>query len=194
MMKKTTAILLDFLMYVGSIVFVSAFILALVVSEKQHSTMIDVLPIFAGILGIATLVFTFVISHKAYHFFMGLFLIVAGTFEFLLMRGYLKYTIYQWWPFLGIAVGLILFVTGIYKYRRITVGFAIPALTIFLMGGWFMLFSFKIIKVPFSQVALIGGPLFMIFLMVSLFAFFLLQQKNKNLVIEDDEPDSFEDD
>lgn len=194
MMKKTTAILLDFLMYVGSIVFVSAFILALVVSEKQHSTIIDVLPIFAGILGIATLVFTFVISHKAYHFFMGLFLIVAGTFEFLLMRGYLKHTIYQWWPFLGISVGLILFVTGIYKYRRITVGFAIPSLTIFLMGGWFMLFSFKIIKVPFSQVALIGGPLFMIFLMVSLFAFFLLQQKNKNLVIEDDEPDSFEDD
>lgn len=193
-MKKTTAILLDFLMYVGSIVFVSAFILALVVSEKQHSTIIDVLPIFAGILGIATLVFTFVISHKAYHFFMGLFLIVAGTFEFLLMRGYLKHTIYQWWPFLGISVGLILFVTGIYKYRRITVGFAIPSLTIFLMGGWFMLFSFKIIKVPFSQVALIGGPLFMIFLMVSLFAFFLLQQKNKNLVIEDDEPDSFEDD
>ena len=194
MMKKTTAILLDFLMYVGSIVFVSAFILALVVSEKQHSTIIDVLPIFAGILGIATLVFTFVISHKAYHFFMGLFLIVAGTFEFLLMRGYLKHTIYQWWPFLGIAVGLILFVTGIYKYRRITVGFAIPALTIFLMGGWFMLFSFKIIKGPFSQVVLIGGPLFMIFLMVSLFAFFLLQQKNKKLVIEDDEPDSFEDD
>ena len=110
------------------------------------------------------------------------------------MRGYLKHTIYQWWPFLGIAVGLILFVTGIYKYRRITVGFAIPSLTIFLMGGWFMLFSFKIVKVPFSQVALIGGPLFMIFLMVSLFAFFLLQQKNKNLVIEDDEPDSFEDD
>ena len=193
-MKKTTAILLDFLMYVGSIVFVSAFILALVVSEKQHSTIIDVLPIFAVVLGFATLVFTFVISHKAYHFFVGLFLIVAGTFEFLLMRGYLKHTIYQWWPFLGISVGLILFVTGIYKYRRITVGFAIPSLTIFLMGGWFMLFSFKIIKVPFSQVALIGGPLFMIFLMVSLFAFFLLQQKNKNLVIEDDEPDSFEDD
>ena len=193
-MKKTTAILLDFLMYVGSLVFVSAFILALVVSEKQHSLIIDVLPIFAVVLGFATLVFTFVISHKAYHFFVGLFLIVAGTFEFLLMRGYLKHTIYQWWPFLGISVGLILFVTGIYKYRRITVGFAIPALTIFLMGGWFMLFSFKIIKVPFSQVALIGGPLFMIFLMVSLFAFFLLQQKNKNLVIEDDEPDSFEDD
>ena len=65
MMKKTTAILLDFLMYVGSLVFVSAFILALVVSEKQHSLIIDVLPIFAVVLGFATLVFTFVISHKA---------------------------------------------------------------------------------------------------------------------------------
>ena len=193
-MKKTTAILLDFLTYIGSLIFVSAFVMALVVPEKQHTLIIDILPVMAGLLGITTLVFTFVISHKAYHFFMGLFLIVAGTFEFLLMSGYLNYTIYQWWPFLGIAVGLILFVTGIYKYRRITVGFAIPALTIFLMGGWFMLFSFKIIKVPFSQVVLIGGPLFMIFLMVSLFAFFLLQQKNKKLVIEDDEPDSFEDD
>ncbi|MBO4858159.1 MAG: hypothetical protein J5527_06555 [Treponema sp.] len=193
-MKKISALLLDFLTYIGSLIFVSAFILALVVAEKQHTMIIDLLPVFAVILGIMTLVFTLAVSHKAYHFFMGLFLMVAGSFVFLLVRGYLQHTIYQWWPFLGIAVGLILFVTGIYKYRRITVGFAIPALTIFLMGCWFMLFSFKIVKVPFSQVALIGGPLFMIFVMVFLFAFFLLQQKNKNLVIEDDEPDSFEDD
>ena len=112
----------------------------------------------------------------------------------MLSGGYLPYTIFQWWPFLGVVVGLILFATGIYKYKRITFGFLIPAVTLFLMGGWLMLFSFKVIKVPFSQVALIGGPLFMILAVVFLFAFLLVQQKNKNLVVKDDEPNSFEDD
>lgn len=192
-MKKISSFLLDCLAYIGYLVFVLAFIFSLVVAEKKHTFFIDLLPIFAVILGIMSLIFTLVISHKAYHFFNGLFLIVCGSFVFLLIRGYLKASIYQLWPFLGVGVGIILFMTGIYKYKKITFGFFFPSLVIFLFGGWLLLFSFKIIKVPYSQVALIGGPLFMIFAVVFLFVFFLMQQKNKNLII-DEKPDSFEDD
>lgn len=193
-MKKISSFFLDVLVFAGSILFIFAFVLALIVAERQHTFIIDLMPIFTLAFGIMLLIFTFTLSHKAYQLFSGLFLIIGSIFVFLLVRGYLPFTIYQWWPFLGVVVGIILFITGRYKYKSIKVGYALPSLAIFLLGGWLMLFSFKVIKVPFSEVALIGGPLFMIFVLIFLFAFFLLQQKNNNFVVEDDGPNSFEDD
>ena len=57
-----------------------------------------------------------------------------------------------------------------------------------------MLFSFKIIKISFLVVAAVGGPLFMIFLTLICIVYFYAQQKNKNLIVKDEEPLEFDDD
>lgn len=193
-MKKIKLLLLDLAAYLGSLLFLCALILSIFVSGRSHTIIIDLLPIMAVILGIVSLVFTFFYSHKAYHLFFGLLLIIGGTFDFLLIRDYLPGTIFQWWPFLGVVVGIILLVTGTYKYKRIKIGFFVPAISILLFGCWLMLFSFKVIKVSYSVVALISVPLFLILACIFIVTLFLVQQKYKELVVKDDETGVFDDD
>ena len=99
----------------------------------------------------------------------------------------LPYTFMQWWPMIGVTAGIFLWIAGIIKYKKLQPGYFIPAITLFLMGIWFMLFSFKIIKVSFQIVAIVGGPLFLMMSAIFIVAFFMLQKNNANLVAKDDE-------
>ena len=193
-MKKMKLMLLNAAAYLGALLFIFAFIFSVFSTGPRSWLLTDFLNIFAIILGIILVVFTFVYSHRAYHLFIGMFLIIGSNFIILLKNDVLSGTIYQWWPFLGIMVGLILFISGMYKYKKLKIGYVIPSITIFLLGCWLMLFSQKIIKVPFSTVALIGAPLFVVFGTVFIVTLFLMQQKYKNLVVQDDDSDSFDDD
>ena len=49
-----------------------------------------------------------------------------------------------------------------------------------------MLFSLKIIKISFRDVAIVGGPLFFIMSGIFIIGFFLLQRKYTNLVVSDE--------
>ena len=120
--------------------------------------------------------------------------ILTGIFTFLKMRNYISGSIINWWPIFGILSGVTLFVSGIYKYRKMSFGFVIPAIVIIILSAWFMLFSFKIITVPFKTVAIIGGPLLLVMLCVLLFVIFFIQQKGLFFVSSDEEPKQFEDD
>ncbi len=193
-MNKTKLILLDVAAYLGSGFFLCAFIFSIFVSDPKYINAISFMPVLAFALGVISLVFTFVYSHKAYHLFLGLFLILGSIFVFLCLTNIVSWTIYQWWPLLGVLVGFSSFFAGKYKYKKIKIGYAIPSLSIFLFGLWLSLFSFKIVKISFTTVALIGAPLFMILVCIFLVALLLVQQKYKNLVVKDDSSDSFDDD
>ena len=193
-MNKTKLILLDIAAYLGSGLFLCAFIFSIFVTNPNYINIISFMPVLAFILGVISLVFTFVYSHKAYHLFLGLFLILGSTFIFLCIKNIVSWTIDQWWPLLGVLVGFSSFFAGKYKYQKIKIGYAIPSLSIFLFGLWLSLFSFKIVKISFTTVALIGAPLFMILVCIFLVALLLVQQKYKNLVVKDDSSDSFDDD
>lgn len=193
-MRKIKLILLDIISYLGSLLLLCALILSLFLTGEKHTIAIEVMQLLAILMGIVSLVFTFVYSHKAYHLFIGLFLICCGVFDYLLVKDIIPQTIYQWWPFLGVIVGIIVFITGMYKYKKVKMGFVIPALSVFLFGLWLMLFSFKVIKVSFTLFALIGAPLFMILTCIFMVAIMFIQQKYKTLVIKDDGSGSFDDD
>jgi len=192
--KKIKLVLLDIAAYLGSLLFLCAFIFSIFVTDPRYSYLNTLLPLMAVLLGIISLVFTFVFSHKAYHLFLGLFLITGSTFIFLCHKKIIPWTVYQWWPLLGVLVGLLLYISGRYKYKKTKIGFMIPSLTLFLFGLWLSLFSFKIVKISFTLVALIGAPLFMILACIFLVAIFLIQQKYETLVVKDDASDSFDDD
>ena len=88
---------------------------------------------------------------------------------------------------IGVTAGIFLYIAGIIKYQRLQAGYFIPSIALFLMGLWFMLFSFGIVKVPFQTVAIVGGPLFLIVSGIFIVAFFLLQRNHSNFVVKDDE-------
>lgn len=98
-----------------------------------------------------------------------------------------------WWPVFGITTGIEICIAGMYKYKKIKFGYLFPSCCLIIIDLWYMLFSFQIIKVPFSKVVKYSCPAFFGVVAVCLISFFVLQQKHKNLVIKDEEQGTFSD-
>lgn len=148
--------------------------------------------IIQTLVGICTCVMVLKNSKKVSYLFTGLSLILIALMDFFVSFVF-SYTIWQWWPVYGLFLSIILLICGIYKYKKLKFGFTIPAITIFCMCGWYTLFSFKIIKIPFMTVVWHLGIAFLFAVAAFLIFFFFLQQNHKELVISDEDSGSFED-
>lgn len=145
----------------------------------------------AGI-GLSLVIISKRITKKFFHVFAGL-LYMCWSIQSLICELVLPYTIKEMWPMFGVTAGLLWFIAGRIKYGTLKFGFVIPSVTLFGMGCWYSLFSFKIIKLSFRSVACTLGPLFMVSIAVFLVVFFLMQQRHKELVFSDDETGVFSD-
>lgn len=192
-MKRVINIL-NILGALGVLTFLLAFILFVNTQADAHYILFTLLPLSVAACGICITMLTLMVTKKAYQLFIGLALIIWSVFEFILVRGFIQVSFFQWWPLIGVFSGILIFIAGLYQYKKLKFGYFIPSLTLFLLGLWFSLFSFKIIKVSFKDVALIGGPLFMIMVCILICALFLIQQKTNQFIAKDDEPGAFEDD
>lgn len=192
-MKKIGYLLLNILLAIAIILFISAFIATIFTSAKQHAFILDILPLCLIVFG-AVVVYLVSATKSAYQLFIGLTLIFSGIFLFLIMRSILASPMSCWWPIFGIISAINLLISGIYKYKKLSFGFVIPTLTLIILSAWFFLFSFKIITIPFKTVVIIGGPLLVVMLCVFLFILFFLQQKGMILVEHNEESKQFEDD
>ena len=144
------------------------------------------------LVGICTNVIVLKVYKKASYLFIGLSLIFIAAMDFF-VSFISAYSIRQWWPVYGLFLSIFLLLCGLYKYKKLKFGFTIPAVTIFGMCGWYALFSFKIIKIPFMTVVWHLGIAFLFVVAACLIFFFFLQQNHKELVISDEDSGSFED-
>ena len=138
----------------------------------------------AGI-GLAIAMIAKRVTKKFFHFFMGL-LYLSWSLIYLVTYTFFNFMFKEMWPLLGVSAGLLWFVAGYWKYRRLKFGYLIPSVTLFGMGLWYSLFSFGLIKLSFRTIASTLGPLFMLLIAVFLIIFFFLQQKHKELVVTDE--------
>lgn len=186
---NVTNILISF----GSLIFIAICIIAFLreemISANAFVATILLLQILLGVIIVTTAIN---LTKKAYQLFLGLMIACYGILCYL-MRFVLPYTVFQIWPIGIIVAGIIMIVCGVYKYKKFKFGFGIPGVVLICMGLWFMLFSFKIIKISFSTFATIAGPLFMLVVGVVLVLFFFAQQKHSQLVIKDDNQGDFGD-
>lgn len=187
-MKKKSSIAADLILSFGSLVFLGLTIIAILKSQREHSLIFNFLPIAIIASGIPLCILGIHFTRKMHHIFMGFELVFWGVYLCLLMSRVLPFRFVQFWPVIGVTAGIFLYIAGIVCYHKIKLRYFIPALALFLMGIWFLFFSFGIIKVPFRVVAIVGGPLFFIMTGMFIIIFFMLQKKYTNLVVpEEDE-------
>ncbi len=192
-MDEKSSKLLNILIACGIFLFaIGCLFYSLSMQRNTIDILFIVLTCFQLVIG--TVIFTLagVRTKKAYHMFVGCILVTWGILT-ILIRHVLPFTISQWWPVYGIIAGVTLFFSGWFKYHKIKFGYGIPAVTLLLMGIWYALFSFNVIKVSFVSVAGTLGPIFMLIIAVSLILFFLLQQKHKELIVDDEDTGVFSD-
>ena len=186
-MKKDSSFFANLILYCGSGFLLFLVIFNIVVPIENHHIVINYLPCVAAASGIPVLVLSIRYTKKLHQIFIGFELVFWGIVTVLHELQILPYTFIQWWPMIGVTAGIFLYIAGIIKYQRLQAGYFIPSIALFLMGLWFMLFSFGIVKVPFQTVAIVGGPLFLIVSGIFIVAFFLLQRNHSNFVVKDDE-------
>lgn len=186
-MKKDSSFFANLILYCGSGFLLFLVIFNIIVPIENHHIVINYLPCIAAASGIPVLVLSIRNTKKLHQIFIGFELVFWGIVTVLHELQILPYTFIQWWPMIGVTAGIFLYIAGIIKYQRLQAGYFIPSIALFLMGLWFMLFSFGIVKVPFQTVAIVGGPLFLIVSGIFIVAFFLLQRNHSNFVVKDDE-------
>lgn len=144
------------------------------------------------ILSLVAICSTAIFYKKAVPLYIGLLGSCWGLLDFIV---YLlpDYGIAQFWPFFVILSGILLLISGLYKYKKMKFGYVIPSFTLIGMGGWYLLFSFRITKLSFLTTAAILGPAFMLLIAIVLVLFFLIQQKHKELIVKDDDIGTFDD-
>lgn len=192
MTNKSTKIL-NVLISFGGLFLLSVLLVAFIKEDLLSTNAILVASMLIQILlGILVVTISIFMTKKAYQLFLGLLISVYGVLLYV-MHFILPYTIYEIWPLFVVFAGIILLVTGKYKYKKFKFGFGIPAVVMICMGCWFILFSLHIIKVPFRTIAAVVGPLFMLLAAGAFIVFFFLQQKHKELIVTDENQGDFAD-
>ena len=140
-MKKFNITVLNVFAILGVILFLVLFVCAAFIANNNPNFSSLILPIVQIILGVLTIIFALIFTKRAYHLFIGMFLLFWGFVIMLAIQNFIPYSVYQWWPVLGISSGFFIFLSGLYKYKKINFGYLLPSLVLFLLGIYFMLFS-----------------------------------------------------
>lgn len=192
-MKRPNLVFFDILLGLTAFCFIVAlFYFFNNPSTNPTSYIFAVCLYFQLIFGVFAIFWSTKKTKKAYQLFLGLIFLFWSITS--LVFCYLSpKTINSFWPIYGAEAGIMLFISGLYKYKKIKFGYFFPAVSLFIISFWYFLFTLKIIDVPFSKVVRISTPIFFFAISIILVLFFILQQKHKKFVINDDEQGSFSD-
>lgn len=192
-MKNNGIKLLNILLSITLVFFVIALVILLNESQVQPTSILYMVCLYVQVLvGAFAIFWSLSKTKKAFHLFCGLMFFTYSVLTLLIMFC-LPYTMKVWWPVFGILAGSELLVSGLYKYKKIKFGFLVPSCFFIFIDLWYMLFTFQIIKVPFSKVVRFSAPAVFVVVAAVLMGFFAVQQKHKNLAIKDDEQGTFSD-
>lgn len=195
-MDNKKFIFFDILLFLGLGIFLFALIISFFTGLLSENFYIKLLPIFYSFIGIFCGIFSICITKKAYHFFIGFSLFLWGIIKLLVNLKIITISFAQYWPIFAGVIAIVLFTTGLFKYRGIKFGYLIPSLAFFLLGIFLCLFSFKIVSIPFRDAMLIIIPLALIMGCIFILSLFAFQQKYKKLIVlsDNDDIDDFDDD
>ncbi len=184
---------LYFMIAMGILILAACFVFAVLNPISRKIDILNlVLLIVQAIIGIGIIVLGKILTHKFFHMFIGLAFFLCSIASIIMVL-VLPFTIKEFWPVYGVVAGLSLFISGFFKYKAIKFGYLIPAVTLFCMGIWYLLFSMQIMPLSFSMVVYTLGPAFLIMVAFLLVAYFFVQQKHSDLVFKDDEIGVFSD-
>ena len=184
---------LYFMIALGILILAACFMFAVLNPVSRSIDILNlVLLIFQAGIGIGIIVLGKIITHKFFHMFIGLVFFLCSMVSIITVL-VLPFGFKEIWPIYGVIAGLALFVSGFLKYKSVKFGYLIPAVTLFGMGIWYLLFSLQIMPLSFSMVVYTLGPAFLIMVAFLLVAYFFVQQKHSDLVFKDEEIGVFSD-
>ncbi|MCQ2594773.1 MAG: hypothetical protein MJ196_05870 [Treponemataceae bacterium] len=124
---------------------------------------------------------------RAIPLFVGIMLLLCGFLILLVNLNIFNIGMYQLWPLFVIFSGIALIITGFFRYKRLVGAIFVPTILLFVMGGFFLLFSLDIISVSFRVFALQWWPMLFVLAGIGLVILFLYTQGSQKSIMESGE-------
>lgn len=187
--------LTNFLLALGILFFLGGISLVFLPPFEQIEEYHFLLNIFLVLLT-ALMVYLSLLSKKPLAFYVSINLCLLSLVLFLLNANSVRLKFDQFWPVIIIFCGITLLPVGRIHYRKFRTVYVIPSAALTVLGVFFFLFTFNIIKVPLRVFFRCFMPFFFIFCGIFLFVIYYVRQKNKDVfpVIQDDEYDDEDED
>ena len=178
-MKKFTVPILNVLLAVGVVcVFMGFFLLI-----HPFAGVGNVAP-FVNICLILVGALCFYVSLVTYRhaplFFFGLYLCLAASLYLFVTSGILSVSWTQLWPGGVVLCGICLFLTGLFRHRKVRSAYLFPGVLLVLLGAVFLLFSFDIVTISFREFVTRSWPFFLMGVGAFLIGLFLYQHTPGN--------------
>lgn len=186
-MHKVISRVLDCILCVSLIIFIAVFIVVVKQQGSVNAVFTSLMPTIQVLLGSFAVFVALKVTKKAYQVFSSVLFLLLGIFQFLLVNELVPYSLKQLWPIIGFLASFSLLFSCFWRYKEIKIVFFVPTLILFLMSCLYLLFSFKVIKMSFSFVVTTVGPSFILVTILSVFLFYFLQKRHKELVVKDEE-------
>jgi hypothetical protein len=103
----------------------------------------------AVVLGIVVNMLTFWKKGRTGWFFVGFMLVFCGIFYLIISIGGPGVSFYRLWPFIMIFSGFSLLPVGYFRSRRMRMSFFMSSMCIVFLGGFFLLFSLRVVSLSF---------------------------------------------
>ena len=174
-MKKITVPVLNLLLATG-VVLIIAGLLLISRFSAGFGVALPVGSITTMIFGAVIFYVAMTLVHWAVFFFLGLLVFFMGLCMTFVFTNVLPFGPEHLWPIAVLLCGICLLLTCVFKHRKLRGVYLTPSILIELLGFFFLLFSMKVIKVPFSVFMAKWGPLLLVLAGVALVGIFFWQR------------------
>lgn len=159
---------------------------------------------FAGIFFLALLfvsiatIYMSLVLQKGLLLYFGLNLCIFSIGAMIVSANYGAFDQVKLWPLLMISFGFTLVPSGYLRFKKMRTIYVIPASVLVVLGVFFSLFAFNIIKIPFRVFIAYMWPVILILAGLVLVGYYLYCLYNKDEFIKEqevsdsEEMDSFE--
>lgn len=145
----------------------------------------------ALVLITAAIVYFSVLSKKPALFYIFANFCILSLLSLILNANSVTFHFEQFWPVVIMIFGVTLLPIGRFHYKKFKTIYVIPSVSLSFLGAFFLLFTFKIIKVSLREFFSRFMPLILIAGGITLIALYYarLKAKDKFPVIQEDEDD-----
>lgn len=161
-MKKPGVKLSNTILAFGMLLIFAGVLLALAFAGKSPDFVSWGIPVGIFLAGLAILYSYIAFSRSPFKLFSGLSLSFFGIFSLVLAFDCFSVGLEKLWPFFVILTALSLLIAARTTGKVFAINYDLLALSLFILGIVFLLFSFNVIKMPLSRLALLICPLTLI--------------------------------
>lgn len=189
-MKKLPVSVLNLLLAFGLLFLFGGFLLFLVALENNHDHFFRFWPFFIMFAGMLVTYFSVTVFKKSYILFVGILTALSGCLSIFITRDITTLDFPQLWPCFLFFAAIALFLSCIYKFRKLRPNYFVPSIAMIVLGIVFLLFSLDVVKMSFASFIVITGPFILFFGGVAVVVLYFVQSTHRELIVPEEDADN----